>query len=327
MKENKVHTTRLTEYEMIWIKAMRDLTKDSSSYIHSLWYSHLSTENLGLQTDVLIESILKNKDTNYKILLDMALTEFGKTKLVKVLNRELESVIEIGFEQTLSEDNYLYSYLKNQSAEKLRIHRHCIYSTDIERTIKEFEMFLKNRYEPKLEQYIAEEKNMEKQQYIPFALNTLDTKYFLEMIDHTITLHTDLQQATKESGDLEKILLEVKALKKIKEQLKYKNKPNRVVYIHCMFAELINYAFDMIQDTVNFNSSASSLYIETGAFYEQNPNESSSYYSDLKRRWEQQVDSYKDVIGYFENKFCYSESEKANYLKQIVKKTFSVSKV
>lgn len=327
MKEKKVHTTRLTEYEMIWIKAMRDLTKDSSSYIHSLWYSHLSTENLGLQTDVLIESILKNKDTNYKIFLDMALAEFGKTKLIKVLNRELESVIEIGFEQTLSEDNYLYSYLKNQSVEKLRIHRHCIYSTDIDKTIKEFEMFLKNRYEPKLEQYIAEEKNMEKQQYIPFALNTLDTKYFLEMIEHTITLHTDLQQATEEREDFEKILLEVKALKKIKEQLKYKNKPNRVVYIHCMFAELIDYAFDMIQDAVKFNSSASSLYIKTGAFYEQNTNESSSYYSDLRSRWKQQVDSHKNVIKHFKHKFSYSESEEINYLKRIVKKSFSVSKV
>lgn len=327
MKEKKVHTTRLTEYEMIWIKAMRDLTKDSSSYIHSLWYSHLSTENLGLQTDVLIESILKNKDTNYKIFLDMALTEFGKTKLIKVLNRELESVIEIGFEQTLSEDNYLYSYLKNQSVEKLRIHRHCIYSTDIDKTIKEFEMFLKNRYEPKLEQYIAEEKNMEKQQYIPFALNKLDTKYFLELINHIIILHTDLQQDIEEKADIEKMLLENKAFKRIKEQLKYKNKPNRVVYVHCMFAELIDYAFEMIEDAVKFNSSASSLRLETDAFYEEDPIRSGAYYLELKSRWEEQVDSYKDIIEYFNNKFSHSESEKINYLKQILKESVSVSKV
>jgi hypothetical protein len=327
VKENKVHTTRLTDYELVWIKAMRDLSKDSSSHIYSLWYSYLSTENLGLQTDVLIESILKNKDSNYKIFLNMALKEFGKTKLIKVLNLELESVIEIGFEQTLSEDDYLYNYLKNHNVEKLRIHRHCIYSIDINKTIKEFEMFLKKRYEPKLAQYIAEEKLMEEQQYIPFALNKLDTKYFLELINHIITLHTDLQQDTEEKADIEKMLLEIKAFKKIKEQLKYKNKPNRVVYIHCMFAELIDHAFEMIEDTIEFNSSQNPLYIETGAFYEEDPIKSSAIYLNLKNRWEEQVNSYKDVIAYFEKKFSYSESEKINYLKQILKKSFSVSKV
>lgn len=327
MKGNKVHTTRLTDYELVWIKAMRDLSKDSSSFINSLWYSYLSTENLGLQTEVLIESIFKNKDGNYKIFLDMALTEFGKTKLIKVLNRELESVIEIGFEQTLSEDDYLYNYLKNHNVEKLSIHRHCIYSTDINKTIKEFEIFLKKRYEPKLAQYIAEEKLMEEQQYIPFALNKLDAKYFLELINHIITLHTDLQQDTEEKADIEKMLLEIKAFKRIKEQLKYKNKPNRVVYIHCIFAELIDYAFDMIEDAVEFNSSASSLRLETDAFYEEDPIGSGAYYLDLKNRWEKQVELYKDVIEYFNNKFSYSESEKINYLKQVLKESFSVSKV
>ncbi|MCK2000493.1 hypothetical protein MZM54_03680 [[Brevibacterium] frigoritolerans] len=324
MKENKVNTVRLTNYESTWINALRDLSETSVSHIRSLWYEDRFFDTDGSQWRTLVDKIRTDKEKEYEEYLEMALREFGKEKLIQLINIGCESVISIGFERKLTEEDAEFQYLKEKNVKKLRTYYACVYSTDINKTKSEFKEMLKKRYESGLEEYRKEIQQMEENQYIKITLEGKGLKYYQKLIDEIIGIYSGMKKDADED-EISRIMQDLRFYKNIKKQLSIGKKDSKTIFVHVLFEGAFTYIFEHIIESIEDMGMENIFKIDLSdfepAWYEKNPEEYLAYFQKEFESWKELVKSYEPVINHFKKQIYDNKKSEEKLIKRILRES------
>jgi hypothetical protein len=282
----KPNTVRLTNDEVLLINAMRDV---SESFFSCLCYSDpIFSLQVGLQGSEIIEHVKKSNSDGYKYLM-VALNKERESEVLKNFSKLSRNVIAFGFETpTFNKPPIIY--------------RQYLYAIDIQNTIQEFYVYLKDHYSSFEKEFIEEKSKMKQREYIHISLNKDDAFYFKKILDIMIDITEDTLDPSICSEEMYvDDQLNIQYLKLIREKIDLRKRIININF-HVLFADLIISIFEI-----------------TEMFWEEQGEKGYLSLSKLEEEMRKHVEEENDVVQYYKRRH-YREGEQG-FKKEILEST------